>query len=53
MLVQICRFCLFNPSAICIDDALDPGAERGAGLGHQGPILACFIMELIRAALVL
>ncbi|QQP41453.1 Hypothetical protein FKW44_015833, partial [Caligus rogercresseyi] len=34
----MCGFCLFNPSAFCIDDALDPGAEGGAGLGRQGPV---------------
>ncbi|QQP42169.1 Hypothetical protein FKW44_016748 [Caligus rogercresseyi] len=55
MFVQLCRFCLFHPSAFCVDDALEPGAEGGVGLGHQAlsNFLACFIMELTRAALVL
>ncbi|QQP40194.1 Hypothetical protein FKW44_014168 [Caligus rogercresseyi] len=51
----MCRFCLFNPSAFYVNGVLDPGADGGAGLGHQGPVqlLACLIMELIRAAFVL
>ncbi|QQP52076.1 Hypothetical protein FKW44_004090 [Caligus rogercresseyi] len=55
MLLQMCRFCLFNTSTFYVDDALNPGAEEEQALATRAlsNFLACFIKELIRAALVL
>ncbi|QQP48558.1 Uncharacterized protein FKW44_008916, partial [Caligus rogercresseyi] len=45
----MCIFCLYNPSAFCIDDALDQERKEEQALATRAlsNFLDCFIMELM------